>query len=187
LGAFALSGGVAPEGSTSTTRVLAFEPTFATGTLSSLPLGAGPAPNGWTATVRNDGNADRLLKVAAICASSVTVATDVTTWAVSGGTDIGVGYRACPADGIATGGASGSPTPTAMALVANAPTLLLGAPNGVNPAPTSWSTVVRLLEGDGVIAPFAAVCVPEPSAACAALAALCTVVAVRVRRASRGA
>jgi hypothetical protein len=183
-GSVALSGGVS--GAT-TARVLAFEPTFAVGALSTLPLGAGPAPNGWTATLRNDGNSAFELKVAAICASSVTVASDVTTFGVSGGLDIGAGNRACPADGLATGGAFGSPTPTAMALIANAPSLLLGAPNGVNPAPTSWSAVVRLLEGEGVIARFAAVCVPEPSPACADLAAFCAVVATRVRSARRKA
>ncbi len=44
-GGVALSGGVAPE-APSLVRVLAFEPTFAAGALSTLPLGAGPAPNG---------------------------------------------------------------------------------------------------------------------------------------------
>jgi hypothetical protein len=179
-GGVALSGGVA-SGSPSSTSVLAFEPTFATGALGTLQEGAGPAPNGWTATVRNDGIFERAIKVAAICASSVTAVTDVTTFAVP---ELGVGARACPADGIATAGAFGAPSPAAFALVANAPTVLATAPDGANPAPTSWSSVVRN-PGNTVIAPFAVVCVPEPSPQCAGLAALCAVVATRVRAAPR--
>ena len=43
-GGVALSGGVASE-SPNSTSVLAFEPTFATVMLSTLPESAGPAPN----------------------------------------------------------------------------------------------------------------------------------------------
>jgi len=165
-------------------RVLAFEPTFATGALSTLPDGAGPAPNGWTASIRNDDNAEQLLKVAAICVASVTAVTDVTSFGVPGA-DLGLGSRACPTDDVATAGAFGAPSPTALSLIASAPTVLATAPNGANQAPTSWQSEVHNEGADFLIAPFAVVCVPEPSSGFAGLAALCTVVAMRFGIAQR--
>jgi hypothetical protein len=181
-GTVALSGGV-QAGSTSVT-VLDFQPTYASGSLATFPLGAAPAPDGWTATVRNDDIFERLMKVAAICLAETDalVTTQVTNFAVVGN-DVGGGGLACPDGTTATGGALVPPDGGSFSLISNAPRIgsndLATVPDGANPPPDAWHANSRNLGSSLVFAPLGAICAPEPDSALLAGAAIATMLSLR--------
>lgn len=189
-GSVAVSGGV--QGGTMAVTILDFQPTYASGSLATMATGEGPAPNGWTATMRNDDIFERILKVAALCipAGAATVTTQVGSVGVVGN-DLGGGGVACPAGTVATGGALAAPEGASFSLIDNAPRIqgqnLDTVANGAQPPPDGWQSTVRNLGPTFVIANFGAICVPEPESAPEALAACVGLVAMRCRALRRRA
>ena len=181
-GTVALSGGI-QAGSTSVT-ILDFQPTYASGSLATFPLGEAPAPRGWTTTVRNDDIFERNAKVAAICIAETEaiVTTQVTNYGVTGN-DIGGGGLTCPDQTIATGGAFAAPDGASLSLISNSPRIgsndLATVPDGANPLPGAWSATSRNLGGSLVVAPFGVICAPEPDSALLAAAAIATLLSLR--------
>lgn len=182
VGSVALSGG-SQAGSTAVT-VLDFQPTYASGSLATFPLGEAPAPNGWTATVHNDDIFERSVKVAALCIAETdaVVTTRVTNFAIPGN-EAGGGGLACPDDAIATGGAFAAPDGAALSLIGNAPRIgsndIETLPDGDNPPPDAWAGNSENLGSSVAFAPLGVICAPEPGAALLAGASIATLLARR--------
>ena len=157
-------------------------------TLTQIPLGNAVAPSGWEATVRNDGGAAQSFKVAAICSSELSVTTVVGAFPLPA-SNFGGTRLQCPAGRIAASGGMRPTNPATARETADAPAFgtepfdrLYTQPIGVTDAPVAWQG--DIVNETAVVgsARLGVVCVPEPSAAGAGVAALAVLVAARCRR-----
>lgn len=149
-----------------------------------------PAPIGWKAWVRNDDSVSRLVKVAAICTSAVSVSTVVGSSPVAP-RSLAYVDRECP--GIALSGGLQTSNPTTVRVAGSAPLFpepfryLDQRADGEAPAPIGWSSMVYNGSDISQQMRAATICTPEPEGALAgsvALAAtwLCAASRRRLRR-----
>jgi len=175
LGSVAIAGGVDLD-NVLTMTVTADAPYFAgSGRLLATADGSPAAPVGWAGYARNDDVSDHPIKVAAICSSAVSPTVLVQSTTVPSGSFAGVNVT-CPLGTNAIGGGVDLNNVFTMKVTSMAPlfpgtSFLLQQPDGDGPAPIGWSGYARSDDVSPQAIKVAAICVPEPDAALAGLAA----------------